>query len=75
MSSKLGSLHQKGSPRMTVISDWIKTELHGLGNMNIGRSAEMTDSKIGNSKNKNRLRFSVKDGLMNCQLSLWPSKV
>ena len=60
MSSKLGSLHQKGSPRMTVISDWIKTELHGLGNMNIGRSAEMTDSKIGKSKNKNSFKVFCK---------------
>ena len=45
---------------MTVISDWIKTELHGLGNMNIGRSAEMTDSKIGNSKNKNSFKVFCK---------------
>ena len=60
MSSKLGSLHQKGSPRMTVISDWIKTELHGLGNMNIGRSAEMTDSNVGNSKNKDSFKVFCK---------------
>ena len=58
---------------MTVISDWIKTVLHELGNLNIGRSAGMTDSKIGKSKNKNS--FNVKGGLMNCQISLWPSKV
>ena len=45
---------------MTVISDWIKTELHGLGNMNIGRSAEMTDSKIGKSKNKNSFKVFCK---------------
>ena len=45
---------------MTVIYDWIKTELHGLGNMNIGRSAEMTDSKIGKSKNKNSLKVFCK---------------
>ena len=60
VSSKLGSLHQEGSPRMTVIPDWIKTELHGLGNMNIGRSAEMTDSKIGKSKNKNSFKVFCK---------------
>ena len=45
---------------MTVISDWIKTELHGLGNMNVGRSAEMTDSKIGKSKNKNSFKVFCK---------------
>ena len=45
---------------MTVISDWIKTELHGLGSMNIGRSAEMTDSKIGKSKNKNSFKVFCK---------------
>ena len=58
---------------MTVISDWIKTELHELGNLNIGRSTGMTDSKIGKSKNKNSI--SVKGGLMNRQISLWTSKV
>ena len=60
---------------MTVISDWIKTELHELGNLNIGRSAGMTDSKIGKSKNKNSIKVSVKGGLMNRQISLWTSKV
>ena len=58
---------------MTVISDWIKTVLHELGNLNFGRSAGMTDLKIGKSKNKNS--FNVKGRLMNCQISLWPSKV
>ena len=60
---------------MTVIADWIKTELHELGNLNIARSEGMTDSERGKSKNKTRLRFSVKGGLMNRQISLWPSKV
>ena len=45
---------------MTVISDWIKTELHELGNLSIGRSAGMTDSKIRKSKNKNSLRVFCK---------------
>ena len=45
---------------MTVISDWIKTELHELGNVNIGRSAGMTDSEIGKSKNKNSFRVFCK---------------
>ena len=45
---------------MTVISDWIKTELHGLGNMNVGRSAEMTDSKIGKSRIKNSFKVFCK---------------
>ena len=45
---------------MTVISDWIKTELHELGNLNIGRSAGMTDSKIGKSKNKKSFKVFCK---------------
>ena len=45
---------------MTVISDWIKTELHELGNVNIGRSAGMTDSEIGKSKNKNLFKVFCK---------------
>ena len=45
---------------MTVISDWIKTELHELGNVNIGRSAGMTDSEIGKSKNKNSFKVFCK---------------
>ena len=45
---------------MTVISDWIKTELHELGNLNIGRSAVMTDSEIGKSKNNNSFKVFCK---------------
>ena len=45
---------------MTVISHWIKTELHELGNLSIDRSAGMTDSKIGKSKNKNSFKVFCK---------------
>ena len=45
---------------MTVISDWIKTELHELGNLNIARSEGMTDSEIGKSKNKNSFKVFCK---------------
>ena len=45
---------------MTVISDWIKTELHELGNLKIGRSAGMTDSVIGKSKKKNSFKVFCK---------------
>ena len=45
---------------MTVISDWIKPELQRLGNLNIGRSAEMTDSKIGKLKNNNSFEVFCK---------------
>ena len=45
---------------MTVISDWIKTELHELENLNIGRSAVMTDSEIGKSKNNNSFKVFCK---------------
>ena len=41
---------------MTVISDWIKTELHELGNLSIDRSAGLTKSKIGKSKAKNSFK-------------------
>ena len=74
MSSKLGSLHQKGSPQMTVISDWIKPELQRLGNLNIGRSAEMTDSKIGKLKNNNSFEVFCKRRVDELP-ELWPSKV
>ena len=36
-----------------TFSDWIKTEPHELRNLKIGKSAGMTDSEIGKSKNKN----------------------
>ena len=45
---------------MTVISDWVKTELQGLRNLNIGRSAEMTDWKIGKLKNNNSFKVFCK---------------
>ena len=45
---------------MTVISDWIKTELPELGNVNIGRSAGMTDLEIGKSNNKNSFKVLCK---------------
>ena len=41
---------------MTVISNWIKTELHELGNLNIDGSAGLTKSKIGKSKTKNSFK-------------------
>ena len=45
---------------MTVISSWIKTDPHELANLNIGRSAGMTDSKRGISKNKNSFKVFCK---------------